>query len=73
MLLVVPWIDAARDRMARLHRRNPDAESFEFAGRMGYALMALPLGPIRPLFELYRKAWREAGHPGQGEGEEGSQ
>ncbi len=42
-------------------------ESFEFAGRKGYALMAIPIGPIAPLVELYRKSWREAGHPGDGE------
>jgi alkanesulfonate monooxygenase SsuD/methylene tetrahydromethanopterin reductase-like flavin-dependent oxidoreductase (luciferase family) len=42
-------------------------ESFEFAGSKGYALMAIPIGPIGPLIELYRKAWRAAGHPGDGE------
>jgi alkanesulfonate monooxygenase SsuD/methylene tetrahydromethanopterin reductase-like flavin-dependent oxidoreductase (luciferase family) len=29
--------------------------------------MAIPIGPIGPLLELYRKAWRGAGHPGDGE------
>ena len=29
--------------------------------------MAIPIGPIGPLIERYRKAWREAGHPGDGE------
>ena len=29
--------------------------------------MAIPIGPIGPLIDLYRKAWREAGHPGDGE------
>ena len=29
--------------------------------------MAIPIGPIAPLIELYRKAWRDAGHPGDGE------
>jgi hypothetical protein len=29
--------------------------------------MAIPIGPIAPLLELYRKSWREAGHPGDGE------
>ena len=29
--------------------------------------MAIPIGPIKPLLDLYRKAWREAGHPGDGE------
>ncbi|HEY6992206.1 MAG TPA: LLM class flavin-dependent oxidoreductase [Xanthobacteraceae bacterium] len=42
-------------------------ESFEFAGSKGYSLMAIPIGPIAPLLELYRKAWRAAGHPGDGE------
>lgn len=43
-------------------------ESFEFAGRKGYALMAIPFGQkIRGLLDIYRKAWRDAGHSGQGE------
>jgi alkanesulfonate monooxygenase SsuD/methylene tetrahydromethanopterin reductase-like flavin-dependent oxidoreductase (luciferase family) len=42
-------------------------ESFEFAGRNGHALMAIPIGPIRPLVDAYRRAWREAGHAGEGE------
>ena len=42
-------------------------ESFEFAGHKGYALMAIPIGPIGPLIDRYRKAWRGAGHGGNGE------
>jgi alkanesulfonate monooxygenase SsuD/methylene tetrahydromethanopterin reductase-like flavin-dependent oxidoreductase (luciferase family) len=42
-------------------------ESFEFAGCAGHALMAIPIGPLGPLLERYRKAWRQAGHPGEGE------
>ena len=42
-------------------------ESFEFAGQKGHALMAIPIGPIGPLIERYRQAWRDAGHPGDGE------
>jgi alkanesulfonate monooxygenase SsuD/methylene tetrahydromethanopterin reductase-like flavin-dependent oxidoreductase (luciferase family) len=36
---------------------------------MGYSVMAIPLaGPVmRPILDAYRKAWREAGHPGSGE------
>ena len=41
-------------------------ETFEFAGREGHSLMAIPLGAIKPLLEVYRKAWRDAGHPGNG-------
>jgi alkanesulfonate monooxygenase SsuD/methylene tetrahydromethanopterin reductase-like flavin-dependent oxidoreductase (luciferase family) len=29
--------------------------------------MAIPIGPIKPLLDSYRKAWRDAGHPGNGE------
>jgi alkanesulfonate monooxygenase SsuD/methylene tetrahydromethanopterin reductase-like flavin-dependent oxidoreductase (luciferase family) len=29
--------------------------------------MAIPIGPIGPLLDLYRQAWRAAGHPGDGE------
>lgn len=43
------------------------AESFEFAGRNGYALMTIPIGTIKPLIARYRECWREAGHPGNGE------
>jgi alkanesulfonate monooxygenase SsuD/methylene tetrahydromethanopterin reductase-like flavin-dependent oxidoreductase (luciferase family) len=44
-------------------------ESFEFAGRMGYAVMAIALvaEKMRPLLAAYREAWRAAGHPGRGE------
>jgi alkanesulfonate monooxygenase SsuD/methylene tetrahydromethanopterin reductase-like flavin-dependent oxidoreductase (luciferase family) len=42
-------------------------ESFEFAGSKGYSLMAIPIGPIGPLIARYRQAWRDAGHPGDGE------
>lgn len=44
-------------------------ESFEFAGRKGYSLMAIPMGGnrMKELFAIYREAWRQAGHPGDGE------
>ena len=42
-------------------------ESFEFAGHKGYSVMAIPIGPLKPMLEIYRKAWRDAGHPGDGE------
>src|SRR3984885_8235963 len=43
-------------------------ETFEFAGRKGYSLMALPMGDkMRELSTVYRDAWRTAGHPGNGE------
>jgi alkanesulfonate monooxygenase SsuD/methylene tetrahydromethanopterin reductase-like flavin-dependent oxidoreductase (luciferase family) len=43
-------------------------ETFEFAGRKGYSLMAIPMGSkMRELFARYRDAWRAAGHPGDGE------
>ena len=42
--------------------------SFEFAGRMGYNVMAIPLtgGMMGDLIKTYRDAWKGAGHPGQG-------
>jgi alkanesulfonate monooxygenase SsuD/methylene tetrahydromethanopterin reductase-like flavin-dependent oxidoreductase (luciferase family) len=45
------------------------ADSFTFAGQMGCSVMAIPLGAaqMRPLIEAYRRAWRDAGHPGTGE------
>src|SRR6201993_2319437 len=44
-------------------------DSFAFAGRMGYSVMAIPLGGavMRPLLTAYRDAWKTAGHPGEGE------
>jgi alkanesulfonate monooxygenase SsuD/methylene tetrahydromethanopterin reductase-like flavin-dependent oxidoreductase (luciferase family) len=44
-------------------------DSFAFAGRMGYSVMAIPLGGavMRPLLAAYRDAWTAAGHPGEGE------
>lgn len=46
-----------------------NAESFAFAGTNGFSIMAIPMaGPtMRPILEAYRKAWRDAGHPGNGE------
>ena len=43
------------------------ADSFEFAGRNGHSLMSIPIGPLKDLIPIYRKAWRDAGHPGDGE------
>ena len=44
-------------------------DSFEFAGRMGYSVMAIPFAAarMRPLLAAYRAAWKAAGHPGSGE------
>src|SRR5881394_2653139 len=44
-------------------------DSFEFAGRMGYSVMAIALvaEKMRPLLAAYRQAWKAAGHPGRGE------
>lgn len=42
--------------------------SFEAAGRLGYGIMAIPLAgeTMRDLLAAYRKAWKAAGHPGEG-------
>jgi len=42
--------------------------SFEFAGRMGFNVMAIPLtgGKMNELIEIYRQAWKAAGHEGNG-------
>ena len=44
-------------------------ESFTFAGKMGYSVMAIPLvgTKMRELLGAYREAWKAAGHPGNGE------
>jgi alkanesulfonate monooxygenase SsuD/methylene tetrahydromethanopterin reductase-like flavin-dependent oxidoreductase (luciferase family) len=43
-------------------------ESFVNAGRLGYGIMAIPMtgGKMKELLDLYRDAWRSAGHPGNG-------
>jgi alkanesulfonate monooxygenase SsuD/methylene tetrahydromethanopterin reductase-like flavin-dependent oxidoreductase (luciferase family) len=44
-------------------------ESFEYAGRMGYSVMAIAFvaAKMRPLLAAYRAAWKAAGRPGEGE------
>jgi alkanesulfonate monooxygenase SsuD/methylene tetrahydromethanopterin reductase-like flavin-dependent oxidoreductase (luciferase family) len=45
-------------------------DSFAYAGRMGYSVMTIPVGgseKVNGLLSTYRNAWREAGHPGNGE------
>src|ERR1700722_12670999 len=44
-------------------------DSFEYAGRMGYSVMAIAFvaAKMRPLLAAYRGAWKAAGHPGAGE------
>ena len=44
-------------------------ESFEYAGRMGYSIMAIPMAAekLRETLVAYRDAYRAAGHPGEGE------
>lgn len=42
--------------------------SFENAGRNGFGIMAIPMtgSVMNELIKVYRKAWRDAGHPGNG-------
>ncbi|MGE3246350.1 MAG: LLM class flavin-dependent oxidoreductase [Beijerinckiaceae bacterium] len=42
--------------------------SFENAGRNGYGIMAIPMtgSVMNELVKVYRKAWKDAGHPGNG-------
>lgn len=44
------------------------AESFEFAGRMGFNCMANPIGgaKLHELLGIYHEEWAKAGHPGKG-------
>lgn len=43
-------------------------ESFENAGTLGHYLMGIPLGGahMASLLQVYRDAWKAAGHPGRG-------
>ncbi|ADI03336.1 putative alkanal monooxygenase [Streptomyces bingchenggensis BCW-1] len=43
-------------------------ESFRLAGELGYGIMAQPVVPhsLRENLDVYRNAWKEAGHPGDG-------
>ncbi len=47
---------------------NITAESYEYAGRNGHYIMAVPMAAsrLREMLEIYRKAYRDAGHPGKG-------
>jgi alkanesulfonate monooxygenase SsuD/methylene tetrahydromethanopterin reductase-like flavin-dependent oxidoreductase (luciferase family) len=44
-------------------------ESFRLAGELGYGVMAQPVIPdsLRSNLDVYRKAWKAAGHPGNGQ------
>jgi alkanesulfonate monooxygenase SsuD/methylene tetrahydromethanopterin reductase-like flavin-dependent oxidoreductase (luciferase family) len=44
-------------------------DSFEFAGRSGYAIMCIPMAAekLNECLRIYRAAWRDAGHAGNGE------
>lgn len=44
-------------------------DSFEYAGRMGFSIMAIPMAAerMRECLQIYRRAYRENGHPGSGE------
>jgi alkanesulfonate monooxygenase SsuD/methylene tetrahydromethanopterin reductase-like flavin-dependent oxidoreductase (luciferase family) len=44
-------------------------ESFRRAGELGYGIMAQPVVPdsLRANLDVYRKAWKAAGHPGDGQ------
>jgi alkanesulfonate monooxygenase SsuD/methylene tetrahydromethanopterin reductase-like flavin-dependent oxidoreductase (luciferase family) len=44
-------------------------DSFAYAGRMGYAIMCIPMAAqkLRDCLALYRAEWKAAGHPGNGE------
>jgi natural product biosynthesis luciferase-like monooxygenase protein len=46
-----------------------NADTFAFAGRNGYSVMGIPLigDQVRRNTKVYREAYREAGHPGNGE------
>lgn len=43
-------------------------ESFTSAGKAGHSIMGIPMagGKMKELIELYRDAWKQAGHPGKG-------
>ena len=43
-------------------------DSFINAGKLGHSIMAIPMagGAMKDLIQLYREAWKSAGHPGNG-------
>ena len=65
---VAPAPDAAAAAEV-LRCGNVTRESFEYAGRMGYSIMAIPMAAekLRETLIAYREAYRAAGHPGEGE------
>jgi alkanesulfonate monooxygenase SsuD/methylene tetrahydromethanopterin reductase-like flavin-dependent oxidoreductase (luciferase family) len=47
---------------------NTTADSYEYSGRNGHWMMAVPMAAerLRENLDVYHKAWRDAGHPGKG-------
>lgn len=47
---------------------NTSPESYEYAGRNGHWMMGVPMVAerLKANLDVYRKAWKEAGHPGRG-------
>lgn len=47
---------------------NTTPATYEYAGRRGYYIMAVPMvaEQLRANMDAYRKAWADAGHPGRG-------
>lgn len=55
-----------------IHVGITSAETFAIVGRMGYSILINPsrvfaLSELAPCIRDYRRAWRAAGHPGEGE------
>lgn len=54
-----------------IHVGITSAETFPIVGRMGHHILINPsrvfsLSELEPLIQQYRRAWQEAGHPGEG-------
>jgi alkanesulfonate monooxygenase SsuD/methylene tetrahydromethanopterin reductase-like flavin-dependent oxidoreductase (luciferase family) len=47
---------------------NTTAESYEYSGKNGHWMMAVPMAAerLRENLNVYHQAWRDAGHPGKG-------
>lgn len=47
---------------------NSTESSYEYAGERGFYIMAIPMiaEQLRSHLEVYRNAWKKAGHPGRG-------
>ena len=58
----------SQERMQFFVAANSTESSYEYAGENGYYIMAIPMiaDQLKSHLDVYRNAWKKAGHPGRG-------